>query len=605
MMAILLASGVLTFFFTATQMSLEYRGRVGGLERNLEQVERTYVPAIKNALWVFNQKQIQILLDSMVNIPNVQYAELISYDSRSNFSSGSKSGKAKYPIEKVIKLNYEVNDKEQIELGYLRIRANRDAIINDILNKTFVFLTLQFVKTLMVSFFILGIIYFIVIKPLEHIRIYLDRMNLKGELVPLNLKESYLYSNGQKNEIYNMQAALNCMVERINEDSAFREETIRERIKSSKMQSLGVLTSGVAHDFNNILQGLNNINYLNLKQATDPETKQNLERNFQFLERGKSLVDQLLLFSRNKKPELVAVNLVESIEEVIQLGKLHRFGDVAISFDCKLNSAFVYSSKLLLYQVFTNIIANACDAIGSSKGQIKIQLTHCPKLKQYCVEISDNGPGIPPEILENIFDPFFSTKEVGKGTGLGLSIVYGIIHDLKGSIDVRSETGKETVFTLKFPEFSESDLADLPVLGGEKGLERESKVEIKNIAKIQSHDCPSVICLIDDEMEILEVNKEFLEEEGHCVEAFSSVAEFFSYFELNSESIHLVITDYNMPQFNGVDVLTRVKKHSPNTQVYLVSGYIDDSINLSQFDGYLVKPTSPMNLVQIAQDSTV
>lgn len=593
--SIVMVSGLLTFIFTALQMTYEYSNRVDVLEENLQQVERTYVPALKNALWVFNRKQIQILLDSMVNLPNVNKTEITSFDVGMNFSSGEASSKSKYPIEKVIPLNYQVNERETMKLGQLKIYADKDKIVNDIFNRSLFFLTTQFIKTLIISFFILGIMFLMVIRPLKKIRSYLDHIKLNEDNTPLDLDHKELYSQGRENELYTIQSSINRMVNQISEDAAYREKTIQDRIKSSKLQAIGVLTSGVAHDFNNILQGLINLNYLNLKHNKDSKIEESLQKNFQFLNRGKSLVEQLLLFSRNRRPELEAVDLVSSISEVIELGQVHRFGTVKVLFENRLEKAWVHSSKLLLYQVFTNIIANACDAIGSNQGEVKVLLHYLSAEQMFQIEIVDNGPGIPKEMMENIFDPFFTTKEVGKGTGLGLSIVYGIIQDLNGDVQVTSEPG-HTCFRIELPELSQTDLAKMTAINTEAA---------SNPKKRCLDEAEGVICLVDDEEEILAVNQGFLEDEGYVVKVFSRAADFLDFFELNSHLVKMVITDYNMPEYTGMDLLVHIKQKSVSTPVFLISGYIDETVEVDRFDGHLVKPVSPINLIEVVQNITV
>jgi signal transduction histidine kinase/CheY-like chemotaxis protein len=607
-------SGVLTFIFTMTQMTYEYQTRVDALEENLQQVEKTYVPALENALWVFNKKQIKILVDSMSKIPYVVKTEVVSFDAKMNFVSAHDPEhdadkdveEIRFPTQKVISLNYQINDREYMKLGHLKIYAKRDEIVSELLNKTVIFLMTQFIKTLLISFFILGVIFYFVIRPMQHIRHYLDELNFQDDLEPLKLKQEDIQSNGQYNELFSLQESINEMVERINEGNAFREQTINEKIKSSKLQSIGVLTSGVAHDFNNILQGLINLNYLNLKKNKNPEIDINLKRNFQFLDRGKSLVDSMLLFSRNKKPALKAVDLIESLEEVIELGQVHRFGKMKIKLECDLERAWVYSSKLFLYQVFTNLLANASDAMKKQGGEVTVRVSHC--IDNFMIEITDNGPGMPPEMLQFIFDPFFTTKEVGQGTGLGLSIVYGIVQDLKGDIKVSSQVGAGTTFHISFPEILGQDLEHMKALNQDDEIENPSMtdaIEEEEPSEETTEQTRDLICLVDDEDEILRINKEFLEDEGYNVRAYNCPKAFLEDLPSIHGKIKMVLTDYNMPGHTGLDVLAAVQEVDESIPVFLLSGFIDSSLELDKFTGHLLKPIPPFKVIELVQNHTV
>lgn len=593
----------MTFLFTAGQMLYEYESRVDALETNLQQLEKTYVPALENALWVFNKKQIEIIVESMSKIPYVEKTEVVSLDTKMNFTSKDRIlEKIKYPYQKIIPLNYQVNEREFVKLGELRISASKDEIVDELINKTSYFLLTQFIKTLLISLFILGVIFLMVIRPLQNVRSYLDQLNYQADLEPLRLNKKDVFSNGRQNELFYMQESINKMVKRINEGNAFREQTISEKVKSSKLQAIGVLTSGVAHDFNNILQGLLNLNFINLKKNKDPEIQDNLEKNVQFLDRGKSLVDSMLLFSRNKKPELQAVDLVESLKEVIDLGKVHRFGEMQIHLETNLDNAWVFSSKLFLYQVFTNLLANASDAMKEKGGEVTIKLAYSGQ--HFLIEISDDGPGMPAEMMEHIFDPFFTTKEVGEGTGLGLSIVYGIVKDLEGEIQVSSREGIGTTFHINFPALRAEDLNKMRPINHLQTDMMESSKQDQNKVSIDDK-ASNLICLIDDEHEILNIVKELLEDEGYEIRCYTCPKKFLNDLPAIQNQIRMVLTDYNMPGATGEDILNEVSKVNAGIPVFLLSGYIDETIDIDRFEGHLLKPFAPQKVIELVENHTV
>lgn len=231
-------------------------------------------------------------------------------------------------------------------------------------------------------------------------------------------------------------------------------------IQSGKMAALGKLAAGIAHEVNNPLAVIKEkAGWMrDLLAEEDIAASQNfaefqksIDKIDQHAERAKKVVHRFLGFARRMEPvsEMVDVNGV--IDDTITLLENEaRFRDIDIQTDFDERIPRILSDSAQLQQVFLNILSNAIDAIGKN-GEITAKTSYASKEKEVVVQIADNGPGIPKESLEKIFDPFFSTKEVGKGTGLGLSISYSIIEKLGGRIMVASEEKQGAKFTICLP----------------------------------------------------------------------------------------------------------------------------------------------------------
>lgn len=253
------------------------------------------------------------------------------------------------------------------------------------------------------------------------------------------------------------------IAERINAE-ANRQKLEIALLQGQKLQAIGTLAGGIAHDFNNILYAI--IGYAELSREElpkDSQTFKNLGKVLDGAHRGQELVSRILAFSRRQHHHFDNINLKNTIEAVLSLLRSTIPASVIIHFEPTID-AVIQGNQTQLHQVLVNIINNAVDAMDG-EGTINIRMYHVdpddPILKQfpgmqpqkYCkIEINDTGHGMDHQTIERIFEPFYTTKEVGKGTGLGLSIVHSIIKDHDGEITVTSQLGHGSTFTILLPE---------------------------------------------------------------------------------------------------------------------------------------------------------
>lgn len=236
-------------------------------------------------------------------------------------------------------------------------------------------------------------------------------------------------------------------------------------LQGQKLQAIGTLAGGIAHDFNNILYAI--IGYVEMTRedvSEDSLMHKNLGKVLEGCKRGQDLVARILMFSRRQQQDFRPVGIKETIEGVLGLLRPTIPASVTIQFQAT-SGGLILGNQTQLHQVIVNLINNAVDAM-EGEGQVTIHLEEIAptdkilrqfiKLTEgtYCkITVSDTGHGMDPHTMERIFEPFYTTKEVGKGTGLGLSTVHSIIKEHKGEILVESQLGHGTVFTLLLPKY--------------------------------------------------------------------------------------------------------------------------------------------------------
>ncbi|MDX2127759.1 MAG: PAS domain S-box protein [Chloroherpetonaceae bacterium] len=401
----------------------------------------------------------------------------------------------------------------------------------------------------------------------------------------------------------------NGYIQDITREKAIEEEKeliYQQLLQSQKMESLGVLASGVAHEFNNILMGimgnaelLQRDNSLESKQGIRIKTIQ--ENSL----RAANIIRQMLGFARQGKKENIAVKISECIRDVSQM--ILPMLDKRITLETELPSEelILEGDKGQIEQVLLNLMVNARDAILDSlkhtkqAGKLSVSLSRGSIKEEYCaqfgvstnsefiqISITDNGIGIPMEIREKIFEPFFSTKEVGKGTGLGLSMVYGIVKNHNGFITLESTPGEGTTFYLYFP------------IGSEKRPSSSTPLTTESLGFKRSN-----ILVIDDELLIRNYLKEILEANGHRVTLSANGRKAIDLVENTGREFDIILLDKNMPVLNGEKTYELLHSILPNAKFILMTGYLDKNAPLSSLETerfqILTKPFSLTELYSV------
>ena len=350
--------------------------------------------------------------------------------------------------------------------------------------------------------------------------------------------------------------------------------------RAQKLEAIGRLAGGIAHDFNNMLTIIVGDTELALNSLpSDSPARKYIKQIYETAMRSSDLVKQLLGFARKQviKPEVVNLNRV--IEPTIKLLSEIIGENIELVWIPGENLYNVKVDPVQVDQILTNLCTNARDAISPGVGKIVIETKNVKLDESYCrihaacipgnyvmISVTDNGRGMDRETLKHIFEPFYTTKEVGKGTGLGLSTVYGIVKQNNGYIDAYSELGKGTTIKIYIPQY--------------KSKEEISKEAMKVNQQIRERDLygNETILMVEDEINILEMGKTILEKFGYKVLTAISPLEALEIVKEHGDSIELLITDLIMPGMNGRQLADSVAKLYPGIKVIYTSGYTPNVI---------------------------
>jgi two-component system cell cycle sensor histidine kinase/response regulator CckA len=378
--------------------------------------------------------------------------------------------------------------------------------------------------------------------------------------------------------------------------------------QSQKMDMVGQLAGGIAHDFNNVLSAIMMANdfLLNAHKPTDPSF-QDIMQIKQNATRAATLVRQLLAFSRRQTLRPQVLDLGDALSDLTML--LRRLIGEKVKLDL-VHGRDLWPVKVdvsQFEQVIVNLAVNARDAMPDG-GKLTVRTVNVPaqeaeKLSykgmpaaDYVrIDVSDTGTGIPFDIVDKIFEPFFSTKEVGKGTGLGLSTVYGIVKQTGGFVYVDSEEGQGTSFRIFLPRHHAEQ--ELPEAAGD-GAAKEP-AEPKRAADLTGQ---GVILLVEDEDGLRSLNARGLRSRGYSVIEASNGIEAMEALEQKNGAVDLVVSDVVMPEMDGPTLLREMRMRNPNLKIIFVSGYAEDAFEKSlpeneQF-AFLAKPFALSALVE-------
>ena len=363
-------------------------------------------------------------------------------------------------------------------------------------------------------------------------------------------------------------------------DITSRKNLENQLRRAQKMETIGTLAGGIAHDFKNILGVM--VGCTELAVVKTPETSQSqiyLSKVLEACSRATSLVNQILMFSRQSESEIKPVHLSDIVRETLKFIRATLPATIEIREKITIESDAVLADPTQIHQVLMNLCTNSAHAMQSKGGVLVVGLTEaefCPEetdmqidaTPQHFIElyIRDTGHGMSKETLERIFDPFFTTKPVGEGTGLGLSVVHGIVNKLNGSIRVKSEPGAGSIFHVYFPRFDSPHLIMEDAKNPDKDLTGSEP-------PVESGRGSGRILLVDDEPLLLETLTEMLTDLGYSVTAANRSSEAYEIFQTDPTGFHTVITDLTMPEMTGIDLARKITRINPDMPVVLCTGF--------------------------------
>ncbi|WP_458760318.1 cell cycle histidine kinase CckA [Afipia sp. TerB] len=385
--------------------------------------------------------------------------------------------------------------------------------------------------------------------------------------------------------------------------------------QSQKMQAVGQLAGGIAHDFNNVLSAIMMANdfLLNAHKPTDPSF-QDIMQIKQNATRAATLVRQLLAFSRRQTLRPQVLDMGDALSDLTMLLKRLIGEKVKLDFVHGRDLWPVKVDVSQFEQVIVNLAVNARDAMPEG-GKLIVKTSNVPAQEverlhykgmpaadYVSIAISDTGTGIPADIVDKIFEPFFSTKEVGKGTGLGLSTVYGIVKQTGGFIYVDSVPDEGTTFRIFLPRHvpEKEAVTEVPVTNGAPPLAPEKP-------KAPDLTGQGTILLVEDEDGLRSLNARGLRSRGYTVIEAANGLEAVELLEEEEGGVDLVVSDVVMPEMDGPTMLAQMRQKNPDLKIIFVSGYAEDAFAKSLPEGqqfnFLPKPFTLSQLVAAVKET--
>ena len=363
----------------------------------------------------------------------------------------------------------------------------------------------------------------------------------------------------------------------LREDVSERVSLERQLRQAQKMEALGTLAGGIAHDFNNILTAILGYTELGMEKVRRGENLQrlpgDLEQVRQASLRATDLVHQILTFSRRIDQEFQPLDVSFIIKEALKLLRATLPSSIRLQSDVPINLGKIFADPTQIHQIVMNLCTNAAHAIGSEDGRLSVGLKKICLCKEDLsvyrdltegeyleISVSDNGCGIPNDLLHTIFEPYFTTKELGEGTGLGLAVVHGIVKDCGGGIKVASRVGFGTTFSLLFPVIPEQEVV----------MERGDKL-------LQTPEGDGqVIFVVDDEPPIMKLCERILKIGGYTPVSFTDSFTALQEIKKEQVKIDLLLTDFTMPHMTGDKLALEVREILPDLPVLIMSGNIKE-----------------------------
>lgn len=362
---------------------------------------------------------------------------------------------------------------------------------------------------------------------------------------------------------------------------------------NQRMESIGTLAGGIAHDFNNILSYMMayaDLVYYELEEGT--QSHQNMSEIITAMDRASDLTSQIMTFSRQMKREKkqLLVNLL--VKEAIKLLNASLPKHIQIEKNISKNELYVLANPTQIHQIMMNLCTNAFHSMQKNGGTLSVYLDKvslqekdlkiAPAGTYCCLKISDTGTGIEEEVQQKMFEPFYTTKAVGQGTGMGLSVVHGIIKQLNGTINVDTTLGQGTSITVYLPLVKKEEKSI---------LEHKKEKTIKGTGKI---------LFIDDEKHICLSNQQILNSLGYTVDILYETEHVKQFLRSEDQRYNLIITDVNMPDINGFDIVQNLRAKNISTPILMITGYSEkldsDHVKMMGASELLYKPFSTPDL---------
>ena len=375
-----------------------------------------------------------------------------------------------------------------------------------------------------------------------------------------------------------------------------KEKAQAQLMQAQKMESIGNLAGGIAHDFNNILAAIIGFTELAIDDVEkDSLIENNLQGVYSAAKRAKDLVGQILAFARQREGELKPLQIDVVVKEVLQFIRSSIPTTIAIKSNINSDS-YIMGNQTQVHQILMNLFTNAAFAMEENGGVLTVSLKDTIIEKRFReghiglndgdyieLSVSDTGPGIPQDIIDSIFDPYFTTKSPGQGTGMGLAMVHGIVESYEGKITVDSTLGAGTIFTIYLP------------------ITRKLQTQ-RFLKNEQLPTGKERILFVDDEAPIAKIGAHTLERLGYSVTVRTSSLEALELFKTKPTEFDLVITDMTMPNMTGDKLAVELIKVNPDIPIIICTGYSnkisDETASQIGIKAFAYKPVAKADLAK-------
>lgn len=354
------------------------------------------------------------------------------------------------------------------------------------------------------------------------------------------------------------------------------EDTEAQVRQSQKMEAIGQLAGGIAHDFNNLLTsilGFSNMVMDELDPDVHEDSRGDLQEVIFAAEKARGLTQKLLMLARKKLYHIEPIHLNEMLNQMVKIIQISLHDDIELITSFNRDIKYIEADSVSLEQIIINLAVNAKDAMPKS-GRLYLSTETATLDQEFCdkhggaaagnfvrLSVRDTGTGIPPEVVEHIFEPFYTTKEPGKGTGLGLATVYGLVKQFKGLITVDSEPGAGTSFNIYLPEID--------------------KIPEQLLSDQQDQDVPrgtETILMVEDEAAVRKLGVRMIESLGYKTLVAHDGEHALEVYETHGEEIDLVVTDVVMPRMTGPELIKELRVIRPDIKALYLSGFTKDKL---------------------------
>ncbi len=553
---------------SSAQLYFSYTEDVGGIRQNIRETLRYHLPSLGHGLYRMDEEQVRMDLDALLQDPEIAYLAVRGSSDLRNFKVEVGNSRITHAIFQSYRLSHRLPAGQSLPVGSLQVAIDLSEARARLWHNALVNLLSNGLAVLAVSLTILFLMHIGVTRHLHVMARHAAAIDLSRLDRTLKLKR--LFRRQRPDEIDQVVHALNDLQIRLQEDIQQRTQIERRLQQAQKLESLGTLAGGVAHDINNVLGIILGQTELALASLPpDAPARERLELSLQGVDRAKDIVRQILAFGRRAEVQRRPVDIARAVKDSLTLLRATFPKTIELKTDIAGDSGRVIADPTEIQQVLMNLCNNAAQAMEGTQGTIFVSLqaltverddgeakVGAPEGAYALLTVRDTGGGMDKETLERVFEPYFTTKDIGKGTGLGLSVVHGIVTGLKGAITVHSALGMGATFRIFLPSATDEKEAE----------PSESAAGLVSGGKER-------VLLVDDEELLVQTTGDSLEKLGYRVMRFYDSQKALDFFRENPEAIDCLVTDLTMPKLNGVNLAAAVQALRPGLPVVLCTGF--------------------------------